>query len=332
MKAGLLFVLLLLISIPLIGESVTLKRVRYCTKTFAGICTKSSSPYEFRFWGDAGVSKTHQKSTYIGVYSDPGKSAVRHITLFMAGQQTGNGSENVVTGQYANYKSGCDKKTKSCVRPINSRSLAYKVKHSGVFPSAETFGAVIYDAKFDYLFSQREKNRVEDAYYNWIKDHFYSSHLETIYMSGSSRGSILALRLAKRFKADFPSNTVKIIIGSFDGVAHHGTGELGTSYSSYDNPYNSGFFKGWYTNLSNYYPYKSGLSIFHVVGGSEVIPASSARGFAYSGNDVDYGWYRQNWVDLRHTTIGRDYGAMMHNSSEKIVDAHFDFLLEKMGY
>jgi hypothetical protein len=63
------------------------------------------------------------------------------------------------------------------------------------------------------------------------------------------------------------------------------------------------------------FPNHQNLHIFHIAGGQEVIPASGVRTFsAYNGNtppetgeNIDWGWYRQVWVPWAHTEIGNPY-------------------------
>ena len=315
---------------PAFPASVYLKRVRYCTRYRFGICTRSSVNYSE--WENNGVSNAHQKSTYIGIVRQPAKSDIENINIYFAGQQpSGNGVINVVTGQAAGYKSGCDGTTSGCYRSIDSRGLAAKIYNAGIFDWQKTFISVVYDTKFNHLLSSGEKSDMEDAYYDWIVNKFYSNKIKTIYLAGSSRGGCLAMRLAKRFRADFPES-VRVIVSSFDGVCKRSQSELGVTDYYQSNPYNTWPHsrKGWYTNLNAQFPDKTELSIYHISGGGEVVPASGVRGFSYLSHDGDLGWYRQNWVNLAHTDIGRVYTSKMHNSNTTLIDSQVNFVNSKM--
>jgi hypothetical protein len=312
---------------PAFPTSVYLKRVRYCSKYFLGVCTKDAVNYSE--WENNGVKDANQKDTYIGIPRNIAKSNVEHINMYFAGQQTGDGVSNVVTGQSENYKSNCSGGTSGCTRTINSKGLAAKIYNANIFDYEKTFVGVVYDTQFNHMNLTNEKQDMEDAYFDWISSKFYSNKIKTIYLAGSSRGGCLAMRLAKRFRNAYSSSNVKVIVSSFDGVCKETQNELGTTNTKQYNPLDDDK-RGWYTNLYNVYSNKSNLNIYHISGGAKA-PISGVRCFSYKDYDYSSYWYKQTWVNLEHTQIGREYTSTLHNSSTTLIQSQVDFVSSKMN-
>lgn len=178
------------------------ERARYCTSRFLGICTGSSSPSHLSFWEEAGVSNDNQKKLYLSVWSDPkGRSRysslpkAKHVALFFAGQQTGSGKRNGITGQYAGYENGCKGDTAYCYKYFDGDGLAKRVYSGGSFPLSETLFAVVLNAQFNHTMSSGNKQETLNGYINWLKNNADFANLKSVYLAGSSRGGCLALRL-----------------------------------------------------------------------------------------------------------------------------------------
>ncbi|MCP4218399.1 MAG: VCBS repeat-containing protein [bacterium] len=315
--------------------TVLLERVRYCNNFTC--LTGGTTPWKFHYWNDNNVGTGDQRKTYIATLSQPSAGNVQSLAVFFAGQQAmdfGNwaGKANVVTGQKEDYKKDCRFQHKSCNRPATEDSLAVKVYRSGVFDLNKTFFALVYDTAFFYGTGSGNKEDIEDAYYDWLLDKFNNSNLKTVYLAGSSRGGCLALRLAKRFKQDFPSGHTRVIVSVLDPVCNKGQGEMGTTNTEQQNPHTSWTkYHGWYSNLNSQYPNKDGLSIYNILAGERVVPLSSSHALSY-GTEVhkEICWYRHDWIYEEHTVIGREPSTTLHNSSTKLINAQLAFVKEKV--
>jgi len=307
---------------PDFPSSVLLKRVRYCSNYSVGICTKDETNYNQ--WEDNGVSDSNQKDTYIGVLSNVSKENVESVNIYFAGQQTGDGVSNVVTGQSEDYKSECKKGVVECVKPIDSKGLAAQIYKRNIFNHRKTFIAVVYDTQFNHMLLSGEKSDMEDAYYEWITSQFNDANIKNIYLAGSSRGGCLAMRLSKRFRTNYSSDNVKVIVSSFDGVCKRSQNEMGTTDTRDYNPYDDEK-RGWHTDLDLEFPNKDNLNIYHISGGANA-PIDGVRCFSYKDYNVDYNWYRQNWVNLEHTNIGRDYNSSLEDSEKTLIRSQVDFV------
>ena len=335
---SIIFLQLSFVTIFATETSILLERVRYCTGWLSGVCgSGGSTQYKFRFWEDNNVGHGDQRKTYITTLSDPSKSSVKNIAVFFAGQQgadfgNNDGVANVVTGQKANFKDNCKFGHKDCWRTANNDSLAMKIKNSGIFNMSDTFFAMVYDTAFYFGTTTGNKQDIEDAYYSWLRDQVNYSNLKIVYLAGSSRGGCLALRLAKRFKQDFPGGDVKVVVSSLDSVCKKGQNEMGSTGTDDQNPLtNDDYYHGWHSNLNAQYLNKHGLYIYHVLGGDRVVAISAAHAISYGEEEhKETGWFRHDWVLEEHSTIGRNYETTLNNSNTRIVDAQVAFAKEKI--
>ncbi len=315
--------------------SILLERVRYCKHSTC--LTGGTTPYKFRFWEDNNVGDGDQRKTYITTLSEPSKASVKNIAVFFAGQQgadfgNNDGVQNVVTGQPEGVKDGCKFDTKSCWRTANEDSLAIKIKNSGIFNMSNTFFAMVYDTAFYYGTLSGNKQDIEDAYYSWLRDKVEFSNLQVVYLGGSSRGGCLSLRLAKRFKADFPNGNVKVIVTGVDPVCNKSQGEMGATSTSHQNPYtDDNDYHTWNSDFNSQFPNKHGLYIYNVLGGERVVALSSSHSISYGGDELkDIGWYRHHWVAEEHKTMGRNYETTLNDGNTRIIDALVAFAKEKI--
>jgi hypothetical protein len=301
--------------------SVLLKRVFY-NKT------------EFPQWTTYNVPNTRTKDTYIGIASEPPQASTEYLALFVAGQQGlgdiigDSGYPNGVTGQGDAYKDGCDGSVKSCTRSINPYGLFGRVRATQKMPDASTFYAVVFDAQFNMGLSN--KIATAQAFNAWLKSKAIASNLKGIYLAGASRGGCLVLRLTDWFRAHPDYAHVPVITQTMDGVCDHKHGELGNEKVEVDNPLTTSEMFGWrldMPSLFNSYPHRSRLALFSVVGGAKVSSVASYRGFANVSSDIDYGWYRQEWVAQTHTTIGRGYSLAHYTDAVNHFKNRFDYLV-----
>ncbi len=176
--------------------------------------------------------------------------------------------------------------------------------------------AVVNDNNFDHLFSSDEKQQILDGFVHWLEGQV-RPETSVIYLAGSSRGGCLVMRMAQALRNNPNLDGIDLYVSSFDGVCKYSQGELGTFGEKINNPVRPALtsYGGWATDLSAQFPRRSRLHIFHVVGGAEVAPLTGIRAFsAYSGSsppntgsNLDWGWYKQNWVKWQHKEIGNPY-------------------------
>lgn len=300
-------------------SKVRLERVRYCTKTFLGVCTKFATASEYSKWNSYNVDGGKQRETYIARMNQPSRSSTKYLVFLAAGQNPpGNGVDNVVTGQKAGFKKNCEMKTSACTRYIDTRSLAYRVMQGNNFPTSQTFMAAAWDTRFNQTVSSSEKTKILNAFTDWLLNKAYKSNVKGIYLAGSSRGGCLAMRMAKKMINEKGYNNIPIVVHSFDGVCKKSQNELGTYSSQIDNPVSSkSDRKSWKTDMNAQYNYKSKLRIRHLSTGDEVVwivtgvhsfTDKYATGSYYSKYYGSNKWYEQQWIDMSHTDLGRTYG------------------------
>ncbi len=294
------------------GTAMTVTSVRAVYKDGEGAYHAAAG---FEAIRAAGAPDAELFKVRIGLVDAP---ATRTALVFLsAGQKASSSSshENGITGQAGSWDSSCN--DVSCPNvTLDPRSLAMKLRAQGWFPPATTFFAVANDSNFDHMFGSTTKQQMVTGFANWLAG---QARPETaaIYLGGSSRGGCLAMRMAQSLRANPALDGVELYVSSFDGVCKHSQNELGTTGTKINNPVRpwGTFYGGWATALTNQYPNRANLHIFHVVGGAEVFPATGIRAFAaYSGSsppstgsNLDWGWYKQTWVKWAHKEIGNPY-------------------------
>lgn len=292
------------------ARTVTSKRVVY--KDASGAYQAAPGFEQFRA---AGAADSDLHLVRIAEVDTP---VTRNAVIFLsAGQKasSGSGHENGITGQAANWFDTCN--DVSCANvSLDARSLAMKLRALGWMPSATTYMAVANDNNFDQLFSADTKQRILNGFVNWIQSQIRPETTK-IYLGGSSRGGCLVMRMAQALRANTALDNIELYVSSFDGVCRYLDGELGTFGTKINNPVRSWgtSYGGWATNLTAQYPRRNLLHIYHVVGGQEVAPLSGIRAFAaYSGSNppgtgsnLDWGWFKETWVNWKHKEIGNPY-------------------------
>jgi hypothetical protein len=246
------------------------------------------------------------------------------IVIMSAGQKaSSSGHSNGLTGQSSNWDQHCDDSGCSSV-VLDGRSLAMKLRALGWFPTATTYLAVVNDNNFDHLFGSDKKQQMLDGFVHWLEDQI-RPETRAIYLAGSSRGGCLVMRMGRALRQNPAYDDIDLFVSSLDGVCKKSQNELGTYDDKINNPVRpwGTSYGGWATDMHAQFPRRDRLSIFHVAGGQEVVPATAIRAFsAYSGasppktgSNLDWGWYRQTWVKWKHKEIGNPYTEP--NSSDR---------------
>lgn len=286
----------------------------------------------FPQWKRNGVGFSDRSDTYIAVQSQPCRQNVQHVAIFIAGQQSlfgdFTGSQaNGLTGQPDKWRKRCGN---DCKRTLDSRSLFLRIYRSGRMPASNTLFAAVFNSDFNYEASTRDKQRKENAFYDWIRDNVNSRNLKTIYLAGSSRGGALTARLARRFKNDASFRNVPLILQNMDSTFRpgHDMGMPG-NYQLSDNPLNHKY-DGMISDLHRQFAYRNKLAIFQIVGGQR-FKLDSVHGYTYRARECrfsvncDLSWYRQKWVNLTHEQIGRDTWRSHFNDA-------YTFFLQKFDH
>jgi hypothetical protein len=286
----------------------------------------------FPQWKRHGVGFSDRSDTYIAVQSQPCRENVQHVAIFIAGQQALFGDftdsqANGLTGQPDKWRKGCGN---DCTRTLDARSLFLRIYRSGRMPASNTLFALVFNSDFNYEASTNDKNRKENAFYDWIRDNVDSRNLKTIYLAGSSRGGALTARLARRFKNDASYRHTPLILQNMDGTFRPGH-DMGmpSNYHLTDNPLNASY-DGMISDLHGQFASRNRLAIFQIVGGQR-FKLDSVHGYTYRARECrlyescDLSWYKQNWVNLTHEQIGRDTWRPHFNDA-------YSFFLQKFDH
>lgn len=285
---------------------VTVERVQTCV---AGACTTAS---EYSAWNTHGVAGSVQQGTMIARVTEPSVQDVENVVLVLAGQQklggfVYGGTSNGLTGQPSSWRSTFESNAAlaSAEFSIASDSLISRAVDAGYFDLARSFVALGFDAGFDYETDAASKDAVEQAYYAWLLSNFNPAKLKSVYLAGHSRGGCLALRLGKRFNADFPGK--KLVVHAFDPVCNPDQAEFGVSTSPVQDPVDaaeSAYSSDIVTQFGSPGARTSVLSF--VTGGT--VSFSTVRGMSQQGattQTTDLGWFVQHWTDagVNHNNV-----------------------------
>lgn len=209
---------------------------------------------------------------------------------------------------------GFDKTDKTKYVDTDPNSLAHNVFHATAWQVSYTSVNLAFDARFNFDFAEGEKQDIEDAYYQWLRNKFDTGRIRSIYLAGYSRGGCLVARLASRFNRDLPH--VPLIVHIFDGVCAPVTvthpwdaPEWGLTKSTLGNPFNSNY-SAYKVDMFQRFPNRDRLAVLNQVGGDKVI-VDQARAFTHqdatepTSELFDNGrrWYRQTWHNLNHETM-----------------------------
>lgn len=287
-------------------------------------------------WKDHGVPIHTQVETYIGRYNEPDRNRTRNLVFVAPGQRFGPKAGNWVTGQYdfspfALY----DGKQR---HSIQDQSIPFRVFSQGIYSRDDTFVGIAYDARYNFEFQPSTLEAIAGAYYAWLKskvaDH---SQLRSVYLAGHSRGGALVLRLAQKFKREFPHTIV--IVDAFEPVARKNFGELGTYDDYIDNPA-AGFPRdsgglddlgnwSWKTDLREQFPDKTNLSLINRINGGQIPLAQDTRSLTHAYGQrqhTDLGWLRQQWYAVGGNAQGHEGIA----SQADAVDDALDHLADRL--
>lgn len=260
--------------------------------------------------------------------------ALRNALVVMsAGQKiSSSGHTSGLTGQASDWDASCG--DVSCPNvTLDGRSLAMKLRALGWLPPATTWMAVVNDNNFDHLFDSGKKQRMVDGFVHWLEGQV-RPETRTLYLAGSSRGGCLVMRMAQALRNNPNLDGIELYVSSLDGVCKYSQGELGTFGEKINNPVRpwGTSYGGWATDLSAQFPRQGRLHIFHIAGGEEVAPLTGIRTFsAYSGStppstgtDLNWGWYKQNWVRWKHKEIGNPYTEPSTSDQPRVIAETID--------
>lgn len=297
------------------GElQVQVERVRHCTGlSVRPMCFGSYrlTRKDYQPWRDTGVPNGIQAETQLGVVFGPEKLPAKRVALLLSGQQFefDSGIGNSLTGQPDGFNEGWGLSEPRRTFTLDDGSLAHELVENEILNPRDSFLAVAFDARFNHKFNRENKNRIEEAYFRWLRSKFDPQDVELVYLAGHSRGGCLAMRLAQRLQREMPH--VPVVAQSFDGVCNRNQGELGIEFPGrVDNPLvsDNGVF-AWPTDLRTAFQnQESSLALLQLVGGHPFFPGDLlVRPFSQQRADqpeLDLCWYQQRWMDLNHGQLG----------------------------
>jgi len=294
------------------STGVTVDRIRYC-RTFWPICNDRLQD-DYHWWESRGVTDQIQKSTLIGRYNEPARGNVRHLAFFAAGQRWNDGIRSFVTGQPNFNDFGYTESNRWMT--VDDGSLPYRMFNEGIYSRSDTFVGLAYDARFNWGFTPQNKEDIVNAYYDWLKSKVYTGNLTSVYLAGHSRGGALVMRLAQKFKQEFPH--VILIVQTFDPVAVMQEGEMGAYNGWIDNPVaqfprDTAFLNNlgnwsWKSDLRAQFANKRNFAFTNfLVGGKIFGLAQEVRSLTHESSFEDtssLGWYDHRWVDANESGDG----------------------------
>lgn len=321
---------------------VTLDRARRCRnrRFFCNSVTVRPEYGAFR-----GISKRRQRKLFLTQYSNPPRSGTENIVLIVAGQQFSKGLVSGLTGQDRDYKKGfSNRKTGSLVKTISSNSLLKRIFDTNYFSPADTFVGLVFDARFNFEYSKRNKNRQENAYYSYILGKL-GPKKRTIYLAGHSRGGCLVMRLAARITAAYPN--VRVVVHNYDGVCANGanlrSSEFGVGKPTRRNPLRKDDRKGSFvytTSMTDRFRARNCVAVKAYLSGAlfaelplkfgKNVRAFGHRGFAFGTtrnslrSGSGFAWYDEQFVREGHNSIAQN--AFLHVQSAQ----HLKNAMEKL--
>ena len=320
LRSALAFALASTVSPAVLAQSTTasVDKVRYCRSIWP-VCNDTTD-HEYRFWPEAGVDDSTQKQTWISRYNEPPVEKTEHLVFLAAGTRLGDEADpSLVTGQSGwEHHAGREHQFNNA---IQDPSLAYQLFQRGIYSRENTFVGLGFDSRYRGGMEEATLDRIVEAHYRWLRSKFDPARLKTVYLGGHSRSGVLAIRLARRFKADFPA--VPVIVDAFDPVARTSSfgapnsgpdrDDMGVYTESIDNPTvpyprNTGGLndKGnwsWKTNLREQFPIKTDFYLSNYINGGRMPQqgmnfAQETRSFTLdtgTSQFTDLGWLYQEW-------------------------------------
>ena len=295
------------------GLTVTVDKVRYCTREIFLTCTNWKTHPKYAYWSQEGVGDFEQSYTYLSEVYRPPKHNVKQLIFLAAGTQYGFGTFSAMTGTPSHWKSGWKNMMPSKKFQLPESSFPNQLINLGYASPGNTSFLIAYKHSFKNWLSIDIKQRMENAYYEWLKSSFDPEKIELIFLAGFSRGGCLAMRLAKRFNEEFPN--IKLVVNSYDGICSALQNELGTQRHGLRNPLTNSIFDfGWITDLNNLFPNRQS-GFLHVSLFLSGIPLPFSwlgdrffwKPFThFEAKDPIYEdcWILQEWLSVGHLEIG----------------------------
>lgn len=247
-------------------------------------------------------TKRQQRHLFLSEVNVPPKAETQNGVFVIAGQQTQkligrglrHGGNNGLTGQYRRYGKLFGRKTSRVQYKLRPNPLVSQVLHTGFFPKKNTFVGLVFDARFNFEYSRRRRNRAVTAYYTYIVSKL-GPRVGTIYLTGHSRGGCLAMRLAARLTRTYPR--ARVIVHSFDGVCVPKRGitrftkaEFGVHKARITNPVRKEYYV-YSTDFVRQFPVRRCLAVRSFIVGDRVW-IKAARGFGHIGMRGKEGWLK----------------------------------------
>lgn len=291
--------LCLLSSAVFADKAVTLDRVRWKKSVFVW----EDHP-DYPEWKNEGIWTEFRKNTFISRYWNPGPANARTMIVIISGQQGASGSSgsaNCLTGQTSTWDDNWGSGDRSKTVYVKDLSLSGRLIDSGFFNPYDTFLGIVFNSNFNWENTSSAKAKAERAFTSWLLKHGNSGVVERIFILGSSRGGVLAARIAKKIRQTSGWGATPIYAGLLDAVPNTTQNELYTSgQPTCTNPLNSSY----YSRRADLAAYFSGLIkpfFRHVVTGAPVILGTAVHSFCADAST----WYDQTWENYEHTEIGR---------------------------
>eukprot|EP00171_Calliarthron_tuberculosum_P008829 IDg8829t1 len=211
-----------------------------------------------------------------------------------------------------------------------------------MFSRRDTFVGLVFDARFNFEFYRRRKNRIVRAYHNYVIGKLRSS-VETIYLVGHSRGGCLVMLLAAMLTRTYPN--ARVIVHNYDGVCtarkaimRWTKSEFGVRKEFENKPVRRGY-RVVTTDINVQFSNRECLAVRSFLSGSPVLPKAlnprSIRGFGHRGFNrrvnslttlAGFNWYTQSFHSEHHVDIERfpsqycplSFAALLSNASMRV--------------
>ena len=298
-------------------RSILLERVRWKDAANSGTTWLSNS--DFQAWDNNNIAEHRQVQTLIARASDPPRSIVRHLVFVAAGQQFSQSACHL-TGQDEDYEDNHNFTVNQASARINLQndSLTRDIFRDGTIDPGETFIGIAADHRYNWQDLLPNKNKIVDAYYEWLRSQFIAQNLDSIFLAGHSRGGCLVTRLALRFREDFPG--VPIILQTYDPVCT--PEEIGHLNNAIDNPEHTNPL--WFVRsapLASYFRAVGGavlsddLRWLNILSGEPVVGVAHAFTGYETIADLDPDtmadnneiWFRRYWTDVWHVAVDNQF-------------------------
>lgn len=261
------------------------------------------------------ISEEFKIRPFIAEINKPSRRYTRNVVIAFAGQQPPYGGESGLTGQQVRYKFGWLDHTASRSLSV-ADSVAARILEAGKFSKADTYVALVFDAKFANYELATTKKEILKAYYTFIRKRFFGSRLQTLYIGAHSRGGCLSYRLSSWLRRRLSRG--RIIVQAFDPVCNKLQKEFGANKPWHHNPLKDGY-SVYTTNMDRKFKEKNCLFVRSFLSGDNVIlplvHGLGHRGFSESRDvcnvlvDGKVAWYWETWGDKSHAEIKQESGG-----------------------